>query len=169
MSDLTCSNCGNCKPKDSDPLSYTHFGKCEFKGHVFKGAICPHHTSIEDYDLKPCLDCVYHYEADLSRECEKEHASRCMHESTLKCRNPSICTRRIRIGTEYTYIGDLEFIRKSLSSPVKLVPGTYSHEVCDWCGRKKRCHWSDDINSLHGFGGDICNSCLKKNFTELKE
>ncbi len=49
------------------------------------------------------------------------------------------------------------------------VDQTYAIEVCDICGKKRNCWWLEftDISTLTGC--DCCNTCLKKNFEEVKE
>lgn len=49
------------------------------------------------------------------------------------------------------------------------VDQTYAIEVCDICGKKRNCWWLEftDISTLTGC--DCCNTCLKRNFEEVKE
>ena len=49
------------------------------------------------------------------------------------------------------------------------VDQTYAVEVCDICGKKRNCWWLEftDISTLTGC--DCCNTCLKRNFEEVKE
>ena len=49
------------------------------------------------------------------------------------------------------------------------VDQTYAIEVCDICGKKRNCWWLEftDISTLTGC--DCCNTCLKRDFEEVKE
>ena len=49
------------------------------------------------------------------------------------------------------------------------VDQTYDTEICDICGRKRKCWWLEDTDISILTGCDCCNECLKKNFEEVKE
>ena len=60
------------------------------------------------------------------------------------------------------------FFRAPAGSIAVRVDGTYDTEVCDVCGKKRKCDWYEWRPGIAGMTGmDICRSCAKS--LEVKE
>lgn len=44
-----------------------------------------------------------------------------------------------------------------------LMPDGYQPDVCDLCGKKRKCEWLEFVGSSWT-GLDVCRSCLRDNF-----
>lgn len=45
-----------------------------------------------------------------------------------------------------------------------LIIDTYALEICDVCGKKRKCDWFEQTEKLTGI--DVCRECRKKIFDE---
>lgn len=51
----------------------------------------------------------------------------------------------------------------------ELIDNTYTSEICDVCGQKRRCDWLTYMGPESKTGMDCCRSCQRKILKEVDE